>query len=291
MKTRNDSLTPLLLDIEEDLEQDLGLKSLAARFGSSEFHFHRTFVEIVGETPRQHIERLRIEKAAMQLAISDMPITELAFSLGFRNLETFSRRFKRALGCSPSAYRQMARAAQQERVSTHNFHDSSDYFLARARFINFPDMHLLALRHVGDYGKVNAAFGTAGSAWARALELARKAGMHGDARFVGLFLDDPTLTPADQRRCDICVVLAAQADIDGEARYMQLKGGPYASAQYAGDAAHLLHAYQGLADEIRRSRHTFREGIPLLLPRLANVGGHQGIHHYEVCFPVAPKRS
>jgi AraC family transcriptional regulator len=291
MKTRKEQLLPLLLDIEGDLEQDLGLASLATRFGASEFHFHRTFADTIGETPRQHIERLRLEKAAMQLAVGDQPITELAFSLGFRNLETFSRRFKAELGHSPSAYRQLARAAQAERVCSRNFHESNDYFLSRARFDIFADMHLLAVRHVGDYGALNLAFGAEGSAWSELRELARRAGLACDGMYVGLYLDDPTLTPVEQRRCDLCISLRGQpGPLAGKARYLELKGGMYASAQYVGEIGFLLNAYQGLADEIRRSRHTFRDGIPLLLPRSANVGGQPGVHSYAVCFPIMPKR-
>ena len=288
MNERHDRLLPLLLDIEEDLDQDLSLGALASRFGSSEFHFHRQFRAAVGETPKQHVERLRLEKAALQLAVSDTPITELAFALGFQNLETFSRRFKTAVGHSPSEYRRLARAAQAERVHIRNFHDSSDYFLSRARFGTLPDMHLLALRQLGDYGKLNASFGEADSAWTEVQELATAAGLVGNTPvFVGFFLDDPTMTPEAQRRADVCVVLQRQAAPVAAARYIHVAGGLHASADYIGDSFHLLHAYQGLADEIRRSpRYRFRESTALLFPRSAQVDGRRGVHAYEVCFPV-----
>jgi AraC family transcriptional regulator len=287
-----DRLLPLLLDIEEDLEQDLSLAALAARFGASEFHFHRSFKNSLGETPKQHVERLRLEKAAMQLAVNDLPVTELAFSLGFRNLETFSRRFKAAFGHSPTAYRKLARAAQSARVETRNFHDSATYYLSRACFGSLPDMHLYALRHLGDYGALNTAFGEESSAWAEVKALADAAGLLTEPVFVGFFLDDPTQTPEPQRRADVCIALRAPAESAGNARYLAFKGGLHASAQYVGDSYHLLHAYQGLADEIRRSaRYTFRNSTALLFPRTANVGGQQGIHSYEVCFPVEVKRA
>lgn len=285
-----DHLLPLLIDIEEDLEQDLGLAALAQRYGSSEFHFHRKFTTAVGETPKQHVERLRLEKAALQLAVSDMPVTELAFSLGFRNLETFSRRFKAAFGHSPSAYREHARAAQARRVGTHDFHASTEYRLSRASFGTLPDMHLLALRQLGDYGSLNASFGETNSLWAQAATLAREAGLANDPMYVGFFLDDPTQTPETQRRADVCVVLPRKplaGQVGDTWRYLEFKGGLHASAQYVGDSYHLLHAYQGLADEIRRSaRYTFRDSTALLFPRVARVDGRPGVHAYEVCFPV-----
>ena len=292
MAERKDRLLPLLLDIEEDLEQDLGLAALASRFGTSEFHFHRSFTQEVGATPKQHVERLRLEKAALQLAVSELPITELAFNLGFHNLETFSRRLKAALGHSPSKNRRMARAAQRERVQSRNFHDNPDYFLSRARFGALPQMHLLALRHLGDYGALNASFGRQGSAWSEVLALAEAAGLRTEPTFMAFFLDDPTQTPEPQRRADVCVVLQEESALNGKARSLTFEGGLYARAQYVGDSFHLLHAYQGLADEIRRSLcYTFRATTALLFPRKANIGGQQGIHDYEVCFPVMRKRS
>lgn len=287
-----DRLLPLLLDIEEDLEQDLSLGALASRFGASEFHFHRRFTESLGETPKQHVERLRLEKAALQLAVSDTPITELAFSLGFRNLETFSRRFRAAVGYSPSGYRKMARAAQADRVHNRDFHASSDYFLSRARFCAIPDMHLLALRQLGDYGALIDSFGAKHSPWAEVQALAMAAKLPVEPVFLGIFLDDPTQTPEPQRRADVCVVLRAKADLNGKARCFDFKGGMYATAQYVGGIAHMLNAYQGLADEIRRSaRYTFRNTVALLFPRATHVGGQAGVNDYEVCFPVELKRS
>ena len=81
---------------------------------------------------------------------------------------------------------------------------------------------------------------------------------------------------------------AVMANAPGKSRYIEFRGGLYASAEYVGDSFHLLHAYQGLADEIRRSpRFDFRDEVTsLLFPRSANVGGKNGIHAYEVCFPV-----
>jgi AraC family transcriptional regulator len=289
--SERDRLIPLLLNIEEDLEQDLSLGALASRFGASEFHFHRRFKDSVGETPKQHVERLRLEKAALQIAVSEQPITELAFSLGFRNLETFSRRFKSAFGHSPTGYRKLAQAAQAQRVQSHDFHNSSEYYLSRARFGSLPDMHLLALRHLGDYGALNTSFGADDSPWAEVRKLAATIEPNPAPVFTAFFLDDPTQTPEAQRRADVCVVLRAKPEVTGKARYIHFKGGPYASAEYVGDSMHLLHAYQGLADEIRRSpRYAFRSVSALMFPRLANVDGRSGIHNYEVCFPVELKR-
>jgi AraC family transcriptional regulator len=284
---------PGLIDAQRDLDQDLSLSSLAARFGTSKYHFHRLFASSVGETPKQHFERLRIERAAMLLATTGLSITDLALTLGFKNVETFSRRYKAALGHSPSSYRRMARAAQRERVERTNFHASEDYSLSRALFEPLPDMRLLAIRHLGDYGKLNESFGEADHLWSELAAWARSAGVAIDPVFMGIYYDDPTMTPESQRRADVCVPLRDPADfnVSGRMRCLKFAGGSYAIAEYVGPISHLLSGYRGVADEVRRSaRYEFRQDYPLAFLRTPNVDGRRGVHRIDICFPVAKKR-
>ena len=53
--------------IDIHLDQPLELKSIAEIANFSPFHFHRIFTFLIGETPIDYIQRLRIEKAACRL--------------------------------------------------------------------------------------------------------------------------------------------------------------------------------------------------------------------------------
>jgi AraC family transcriptional regulator len=284
-------LLPLLIDVQRDLEQDLSLSSLAARFGTSKYHFHRLFASAVGETPKRHFERLRLERAAMLLATTGVSVTDLGVELGFKNVETFSRRFKSALGYSPTGYRRMAKEAQRERLKSVDFHASDEYALSRATFESLPPLHLLAIRHLGDYGKLNESFGEGEHLWGEIVASARSSGVAIDPVFMAIVYDDPTMTPEPQRRCDVCVPVHARVETAGRARGIEFAGGLHAIARYVGPIGHLLSAFRGLADEIRRSvRYEFRTGYPLEFLRESNVGGRRGVHHIDVCFPVARVR-
>ena len=290
-RDRDEELQPLLIEAEEDLERDLRLASLAERFGTSKYHFHRVFAAAVGETPKQHFERLRIERAAMLLATTGAPITELALTLGFKNVETFSRRYKTALGCSPSDYRRMAKRAQQERLRNTNFHASDEYKLSRATFEPLPDMHLLAIRNLGDYGALNESFGHDEHLWGELVAWCRAQGVAADPVFMGIFYDDPTLTPESQRRADVCVPVPHTVQASGRIRSFPFAGGLHAIAQFVGPISHLLSGFRGVADEIRRSpQHEFRPGYPVMFLRTPNVDGQRGVHRLDVCFPVARVR-
>ena len=76
-----EEMAPLLVQVQRDLDEDLDLNTLARRFGHSPFHFHRRFKEVVGETPRQYVQRLRLEKAAYKLQITHASILDISLAL------------------------------------------------------------------------------------------------------------------------------------------------------------------------------------------------------------------
>jgi DNA gyrase inhibitor GyrI len=163
----------------------------------------------------------------------------------------------------------MARAAQAERLRNVDFFASDEYRLTRARFVSLPRAHLLAARHMGPYGPLNESFGDDDNPWTRLLARARAAGLPIAPTLVGLFYDDPTMTPPDLQRTDVCVVLMRPVEGTDSLRCIPFDGGLYAIASYVG-----------------RIDYTFREGPPLEFLRAPNLDGRAGVHHIDVCFPI-----
>lgn len=286
-------LLPLLVDLHDGLSEEVSLRLLAEKFGTSAFHFHRLFTNVVGETPKKHIERVRLERAAMLLAVSDAPVLEIGLSVGFKNAETFSRRFKKFLGLAPSEYRRMAKAAQAARVASVDFFRSAEYTLGPARFERLPTMTLLAMRHLGDYGALHETYSGDSSPWNALTDWATSEDMRLGALRIGIFYDDPTLTPSALQRADICLPCErSDRSLSGKrVRCIDFPGGMHAVLEYVGGTSTVIDAFRGLADEIRRSStFDFAEGPPLELIRELDVGGQAGLHRFDVCFPVKRKR-
>ena len=97
-----------LLRTMRDTNGDVSLDALAARAGWSPFYFHRAFRTIVGETPKQYMLRLRLERAAARLATGSEPVLGIAADAGFASHEVFTRAFRRQFRLTPSAYRREA---------------------------------------------------------------------------------------------------------------------------------------------------------------------------------------
>jgi transcriptional regulator GlxA family with amidase domain len=55
-------LLPVLVLIQARLDEDLPLDRLARLAGLSRFHFLRQFRALTGETPKQYVLRLRLER-------------------------------------------------------------------------------------------------------------------------------------------------------------------------------------------------------------------------------------
>lgn len=83
---------------------------LARISGTSQAHFARSFRDAFGIPPHRYLLTRRIERAAALLRDTNLPITEIAFQLGWNSLGTFGRTFRDVTNESPSALRQRTQA-------------------------------------------------------------------------------------------------------------------------------------------------------------------------------------
>jgi AraC-like DNA-binding protein len=105
--------------IDEHAHEPIDLDTAARQAGLSEFHFLRVFTRVLGVTPKQYLIRSRLRRAARLLAEDALPITDIAFDVGFGDLSNFVRTFHRAAGVSPRRFRQASRGDRkilQERL-------------------------------------------------------------------------------------------------------------------------------------------------------------------------------
>jgi AraC-like DNA-binding protein len=71
----------------------------------SRCHFCHTFRNVTGKNLQEYVNELRVEKAKILLRDTDLNITEIANSVGFNDLNYFSRVFKRGAEVSPRKFR------------------------------------------------------------------------------------------------------------------------------------------------------------------------------------------
>lgn len=90
--------------------EKLRIDELAERFGVHPNHLSRAFRERYGISPKQYLQTLKLEKASLMLATSDMPVALIAESLGFDDQHAFSKLFKKHWNISPMDHRKRSRS-------------------------------------------------------------------------------------------------------------------------------------------------------------------------------------
>ncbi|HMO87068.1 MAG TPA: helix-turn-helix domain-containing protein, partial [Lacipirellulaceae bacterium] len=83
------------------------------------FHVQRVYQGGVGETPADTVRRLRLARAAEQIAYGEISVTEAAISAGYGSSQAFCRAFRRSYGVAPSRLKKAGPAWLAERKPPH----------------------------------------------------------------------------------------------------------------------------------------------------------------------------
>lgn len=99
--------------LEEHLEQKLNIHQLAKHANISISQLERLFRAVLGLSPRQMIQKMRLELAVNLLQHSNQSVVEIAIQCGYSDHSAFSRQFKQLTGLSPSEFRRDCHAKYQ----------------------------------------------------------------------------------------------------------------------------------------------------------------------------------
>lgn len=94
----------------------------AAEFvGVDRTHYTKQFRKAYGVTPIQYIQQLRMKEAKQLIEQTNYTMTEIAQSVGYPDLFTFSKAFKKMVGVSPKEYRIKQSSRREENEDVLNF--------------------------------------------------------------------------------------------------------------------------------------------------------------------------
>ena len=95
--------------------RDVSLAAMAAASGLERRTFLRRFTNATGMTPIKYCRAVRIARARELLEAGNTPQKEIAQSLGYEDVASFARVFRRATGLAPGAYRKKFSSALPSR--------------------------------------------------------------------------------------------------------------------------------------------------------------------------------
>jgi AraC family transcriptional regulator len=255
--TYQERILRVLVHIQQHLDDPLPLEELARIACFAPHHFHHIFSAMVGEGVKEHVRRLRLERAANRLQHAKQSVTEIAFDAGFETHESFTRAFRSMFGVSPSHYRKGRRALAVPSVP------SRVHYLPEGRLDNFnpvqrggppmdvrietvPPMKVAFIRHVGPYDDGEAISRT----WAKLMAWAGSRGLLGpQTKHIGIAHDNPHVTPPEKCRYDACITVDRPFAPEGEVGVQEISGGEYAVVTHKGPYEKMAEPYAWLYGE------------------------------------------
>ena len=244
----------VLVHIQRHLDETLSLEDLAAVAHFSAFHFHRVFRGMVGEPVKEHIRRLRLERAAHRPKFGNQPVTQLAFEAGYEAHEAFTRAFRTLFGESPSGFRAAHQTlplpdcpsgvhfAPDGGPEDFNPVETGESAM-NVEIKKLPPQRVAFMRHVGPYSEV-------GNVWGKLMAWAGPRGLIGpQTTMIGLVHDDPEVSPPEKIRYDACLTVTAELEPEGDVGVQEIAAGEYAVTTHHGPYEQLGTSYARLCGQ------------------------------------------
>jgi AraC family transcriptional regulator len=232
-----------------NLHRPVKLAELADIACFSEFHFHRIFTSVSGETLSNFTNRLRLEKAARLLRYSEQSLTEIALDCGFSSSATFSRAFRAGYDTSPSEFRKSGEI-KKSKICKELF-PKDEYGLPMSaeekraafpvRLLDIPERQVAYIRvtNAFELSRVLAALTTL-------IEWAKSQGVFAQGILFGMSVDDPHVTPKHLYRYEVCLASSLPFECCEGMSKLKLPAMRYAAIKVSGDIHKVATAWDYL---------------------------------------------
>lgn len=268
--------------LQTHLDERPSLADLAAVGNFSEFHFHRIFRAVTGETVLEYATRIRMARIARSLVWRrDRTLTDIAFDMGYRSSANFSRDVTRFYRTSPSQIRKTGRPPRQKEAEAVLQQAAPSF----AGIRDVPERTVLYVRLQDGYRpeSIRKAFA---DLCAYAMEHFRH--IEGE-QLIGIGYDDPDYTDPDKCRYDACIALKKAVD-PASVEPFNLKtvaGGKYAVFRFSGKGEDINAAWQAVFRDWVVHSEWMPDDRPHLEAYLPSPRYTEDFYEAELCLPVA----
>ena len=292
-----------LLYIQSHLESDLTLELLAGRVGFSPYHFHRIFREVIGEPTKEYIRRLRMDRAAYRLRISEETVMRIALDAGFKTHESFTRAFRRQFGIPPKEFRRNFLQASRARKKQLQPRYMTEFPLkgepgllpneatsSQVRLEHVRPIIVAFVRHVGPYDKLLDTGSPMSLLWQELFDWGNANQLiNADSLLIGIPQDDPSITPPEKQRFDVCVQIPAFRNPSGHIGCQTIAAGTFGVGRHYGSFDSLADTYIHIYDAlITAGKFRLRTQASFEVYSYSAVKGDIRIHFTDVYLPVEP---
>lgn len=220
------------------LDEELELEKLALIGSYSVFHFHRIMRAYLGESIGAFIIRIRMENSLTLLRFTDLPVKEIAMKMGYDNISSFNRAFKKRFDVSPVEYRKTNELSIKENGFKQKMEAMKHLKSEKPKIKTLKARKLIYVQMRGRYTE------SASKAWERICEFAKEKKLFGfRTEFIGISHDDPKVTKAEKLRYDACLTITKDVQPEGDIGIQEIHEGKYAIFTHKGPYENLTNSY------------------------------------------------
>lgn len=128
--------------MEEHLDEELDLSSIAEEAYMSVAQLYRVFYALTGHPVKDYVRKRRMSVAANHLRNTNRTVEELAWESGFESYHSFAKVFKKIVGMTPAAYRNADIFFSFEPI---RLHEQVAYMEDREHTEQFPDVKVVRM--------------------------------------------------------------------------------------------------------------------------------------------------
>jgi AraC family transcriptional regulator len=222
----------------------------------SPFHFQKLFIKYVGESPKQYVLRLRLERSAHHLVLyPEQSVFEVSLQSGFSSASTFGRAFKNYFGITPDEFRKASNFDNSKiGTSIHNNRKEHEEHFHQFWSIDFDGNETIGQAtgegiHVAKLSSLKIAYIDTHLGNDNAITNAFKALyslafphdlITGSTRYFGIYLDLPFFTEPHKCRFRACISLPVEAEAPKDMATGVIDAGKYASYSVTGNTSEML---------------------------------------------------
>lgn len=94
-----------IVTMRDNLAEPLTIDDMARAAMFSKFHFSRIFRRVTGVSPGRFLSAIRLQEAKHLLVSTSLNVADISLRVGYNSIGTFTSRFTRSVGMSPTTYR------------------------------------------------------------------------------------------------------------------------------------------------------------------------------------------
>src|SRR3990167_10695042 len=196
-QTYQERILNVLVYIQNHLDNELTLEELSAVACFSPFHFHRVFTAHTSESFKSYIRRLRLERAARDLAFSNLSINEITERAAFDTHQSFHRAFKDMFHETPATFREKA----FEKIFPARTKKTSSLLTKPVEIKTIDPITVAFMRRIGPYSETHIL-----EIWFKLVaQIGITTFLSDKVMRIGIPHDTIDITPSEKIRYDACI--------------------------------------------------------------------------------------